>query len=117
MSPPAYVRMGSASMNASAEQLNELVLSRIDKCRAILRLKGKGLITVRAIGYRLGSYKPVADTHYAEEAECFVTDCTAHFVRLHHPARAGANYAEAIERVEIVWDEVRNRAMLIIRAP
>jgi hypothetical protein len=113
---PSYVRIGSASVNASNEQLNELVLSRIDKCREIVRMKNKGLISVRAIGYKLGSKKRLADAHYVEQSECTVTDCNAHVVSLYRPATM-CNHTEAIERIEISRDEEKNRPMLIVRSP
>jgi hypothetical protein len=112
----AYVRIGSESVAASSRQLDELVASRNDKCRQILKLKDKGPITVRAIGYKLGSNKRLADSHYVEGAECVVIECNAQIVRLHNSA-AGVNYSEALERIDLGWDEVKNRTMLIVRGP
>jgi hypothetical protein len=112
----AYVRVGSESVAASPQQLDELVASRNDKCRQILKLKGKGPVTVRAIGYKLGSNKRLADSHYVEGAECVVMECNAQVVRLHNSA-AGVNYSESVERVDLGWDEVKNRTMLIVRGP
>lgn len=40
-SGPAFVRRGSESVNASPEQLDELIASRNDKARAILRMRGR----------------------------------------------------------------------------
>jgi hypothetical protein len=112
----AYVRVGSQSVAASAEQLNELVASRNDKCRQILKLKTRGPITVRAIGYKLGSNKRLADSHYVEGAECVVMECNSQVVRLHNSA-AGVNYSESLERIDLGWDEVKDRPMLIVRGP
>jgi hypothetical protein len=92
------------------------VASRNDKCRQILKLKSKGLITVRAIGYKLGSNKRLADSHYVEGAECVVVECNSHVVRLHNSA-AGVNYSESLERIDLGWDEKKDRPMLIIRGP
>ena len=112
----AYVRVGSESVAASPQQLDELAASRNDKCRQILKLKGKGPITVRAIGYKLGSNKRLADSHYVEGAECVVMECNAQIVRLHNSA-AGVSYSESVERVDLAWDEAKNRTMLIVRGP
>jgi hypothetical protein len=112
---PAFVRVGSDSLKASQEQLNELVLNRVDKCREILRYKGKGLISVRGVGYKLGSNKPVADVHYPQHADCTVRNCTAHVVTLE--AIDGAIYSEPLDRIEVSYDTERARPMLVIRFP
>lgn len=111
----AYVRVGSASEKASEAQLDELVLSRIDVCREILRHKNKGLVTVRMINYKLGSNKPQT-TPYLADTECIVTDCTAHIVRLYEPA-SGSTYSEPVRRVEIGYDDRKWRLMLLVRFP
>ena len=114
---PAFVRIGSESVKASMEQLEELVLSRIDKCREILRHKGKGLVTVRGVGYKLGSQRPLADAHYLQQTECLIVGCTAHTVTLEEPA-SGRTFSESLRGVEIVRDHQRlGRLMLIVQFP
>jgi hypothetical protein len=112
---PAFVRVGSESVKASQEQLNQLVLDRVDKCREILRYKDKGLISVRGVGYKLGSNKPVADVHYVQHADCTVRTCTAHVVTLE--AIDGTIYSEPLDRIEISYDVERSRPMLVVRFP
>jgi len=112
---PAFVRVGSESVKASQEQLDELVLNRIDKCREILRYKRTGLISVRGVGYRLGSNKPVADVHFVQQADCTVRTCTAHLVTLE--ALDGKIFSEPLDRIEISYDTERARPMLIVRFP
>ncbi len=115
---PAFVRVGSQSVQASKEQFDEIILSRNDKCREILRLKGKTLITVRGIGYKLGSHKPpLADPRYVEQTECRVVDCTAHTVTLFEPA-SGREFSESLAGVVIARDDAHlGRLMLLVHFP
>jgi hypothetical protein len=111
----AYVRVGSQSVRASKERFEELVLTRIDKCREVLRYKGRGLISVRGVGYKLGSNRAMSDTHYLEQDECVVTACSAHTVTLQTPD--GRIYREPLGRVEIGYDTERARPMLLVHGP
>lgn len=76
---PAYVRVGSESVNASAEQFDKLIASRNGKAGAILRI-GNEPITVEAIGRRLENPMPAPGARYQSEAR--IEDCDAHRVRL-----------------------------------
>jgi hypothetical protein len=102
---PAYVRRGSESVNASPEQFNELILSRNDKVRAILDMRG-GLVTLRNIGQKI-----------RERFECFVDDCDAHVVHLTlaDQGMRARSIAEPLAHVEISQDTVKHRPLLIIR--
>lgn len=102
---PAYVRRGSESVNASPEQFNELILSRNDKIRAILDMRGN-LITLRNIGQKI-----------REHFECFVDDCDAHVVHLTlaDQGMRARSIAEPLAHVEISHDAVKRRPLLIIR--
>jgi len=113
---PAFVREGSRTRIASEEALKELLLSQIDKCREILRWKGKGLITVRMVGYKLGTKRPLSDTHYVAGTECLVRDCTAHVVTLEEPA-SGYTHSESLSGVVVGYDDERRRLMLIVSYP
>ena len=112
----AFVRVGSQTREASEEALRELLLSQVDKCREILRWKGKGLITVRMVGYKLGSKRPLADAHYYAGTECLIKDCTGHVVTLEEPA-TGNTYTESLSGVVIDYDNERRRLMLIVSYP
>lgn len=109
---PAYVRVGSESKKASASQFDELLHSRVDKCRELLRYKNT-VVTVRGIGYRLGTHKPLRDVNYVEHMECHVEDCTPHLLKLHNIA-SGTHFSEPLGSVTIVYDDQKARPMLLI---
>ncbi len=114
---PAFIRVGSESIKANQAQYEDLVAGRIDKCREILRHKAKGLITVRGVGYKLGSKKPLHDARYVEETECQIVNCTAHTVTLFQPA-TGREFSESMRGVEINRDDKRlGRLMLLVHFP
>lgn len=112
-SGPAYVRAGSESPKASGQQFEELILSRVDKAREILRHK-HDVFTVRGIGYKVGSHRPLGDAGYLETRECRIEACTAHVVRLRDIAR-GDRISEPLENVTFTYDEEKYRPMLMIR--
>jgi hypothetical protein len=112
---PAFVREGAQTRVASPEAFEELLLSRIDKCREILRHKNQGLVTVQCIDYKLGSNKPVR-TPWVGHSECFIRGCTAHLVTLEEPA-TGRTYREPLKGIDISYDDTRQRLMLIARFP
>lgn len=112
---PAYVREGACTRAASPEAFEELILSRIDKCREILRHKNKGLVTVQCIDYKLGSKKPMR-TPWVSHTECLIRDCTAHLVTLEEPA-TGCTYRESLKGIDVSYDDNRQRFMLIARFP
>jgi hypothetical protein len=112
---PAYVRIGSESVNASAEQFDKLIASRNDKAGAILRM-GDVPITVEAIGRRLDSPMPAPGARYQSKAR--IEDCDAHRVRLTVSADGMPGWAisEPLDRVTISHDERLDRPMLILHA-
>jgi hypothetical protein len=109
----AFVRRGSESVTASAEQYEELMLSRNDKCREILSWRDQ-VITVMSVQHRLGQAKRVADQAYRQMAECRVLSCDAHVVRLEDIANT-TRIAEPLESVTIMRDEERWRPMLVVK--
>ena len=111
----AFVRVGSQTREASEEALRELLLSQVDKCREILRWKGKGLITVRMVDYKLGSKRPLGSRYYAG-TECLIRDCTGHVVTLEEPA-SGNTYTESLNGIVIDYDNEKRRLMLIVSYP
>jgi len=110
---PAYVRVGSESVNASAAQYEKLIASRNGKAEAILRMMDQP-ITVEAIGRRLENPTPAPGARYQSEAR--VEHCDAHYVRLAVSADGmpGWTVAEPLERVTISSDVRRDRPMLIL---
>lgn len=114
-SGPAFVREGARTREASKEQLDELVLSRSNKCREILRHKNKGLVSVRSIDYKLGSNEPMRRP-WDGRTECLIRDCTAFLVTLEEP-RTGRTYRESLRGIDTAYDDERQRFMLIVRFP
>lgn len=114
-SGPAYVRVGSESPKASPQQYEELILSRNDKAREILRHRN-GVFTVLGIGYKLGSNRPLPDKAYREMRECLLLECTAHLVTLEDIAQ-GDRFSEPLLNVTINYDHKKSRPMLMVKLP
>lgn len=112
---PAFVRIGSESVNASKAQYEELILNRIDKAREIQRYRG-AIFTVRGIGYQLGSGRPLADRHYVEGCECRLVRCTGHLVTLQDIA-TDRQFSEPLANITIRYDDARQRPLLEVRFP
>lgn len=111
----AYVRVGSESTKASAQQYEELILSRNDKARAILK-HGNVVFTVLGIGYKLGSNRPLHDGAYLEMHECRIKECTAHLVTLHDIGN-DQDFSEPMAHVTVNYDHKKYRPMLLVRFP
>ena len=111
-SGPAYIRQGSESLKASKQLYEDLINSRVDKCRRILRDKDK-IWTVQGVGRRVGDATPVED-YYTELLECTIEECDAHYVRL-FKIGAGRRLTESLDSVTISYDEKRRRSMLLVR--
>ena len=79
---PAYVREGSESVLASDRLFEDLITSRTDLGRAILRHKGK-VITVIAHRKKLGNTKSLGDSRYMARHACRVESCNPHYVNLY----------------------------------
>lgn len=114
-SGPAFVRVGSESPKASPQQYEELILSRNDKAREILRHKND-VFTVLGIGYKLGSNKPLPDKGYKEMRECRLLECTSHLVTLEDIAR-GERFSEPLAHVAVSYDHQKWRALLMVTFP
>ena len=112
---PAYVRVGSESPKASSQQYEELILSRVDKAREILTHKHE-VFSVRGIGYKLGSNKPLHDGGYIEQCECRIEACTGHLVTF-NDIGSGRRFSEPLEHVTINYDQEKHRPMLMVRFP
>ena len=111
-SGPAYVRVGSETVKASEEQFEELILSRIDPLREILKWKD-AKITVITRGKKLGDTKKLGVADYRTRSECSVMECTAHHVRLfsHDENR---KVTEPVRNVTVSWDDEHDRPMLLV---
>jgi hypothetical protein len=113
---PAFVRNGAKTVVASEDQLNELVLNRLDNCRELIQYKNSHqIISVRGINYKLGSNKPFRTPHVEGEA-CKVEHCTGHIVRFLRVA-SRESFTEELSRVSISFDDKENRPMVLIVAP
>lgn len=112
---PAFVRVGSESTKASSQQYEELILSRNDRAREILRHKND-VFTVLGIGYKLGSNKPLPDAGYKEMRECRLEACDAHLVTL-RDISAGMIFSEPLAHVTVTRDHEKYRPMLLVRFP
>lgn len=114
---PAYVRVGSESVEASEAVYNELITERLAKCRLMLQAKRrKEIVTVIARGKKLGSSQYLGDARYRDTHECRIEACEPHFVRLFDINRR-QYFSEPMENVTVAWDEARNRLALDIREP
>lgn len=86
----------------------EMVASRIDKARAILRMRDQS-VTIESRGRRLHEPQPVANARY--QAERRVEYCDAHHVEITIYAEGVPAWstAEALSSVEISADRQRTR--------
>ena len=113
----AYVREGSRSVPATDQLYEELILSRIDKTRELLRYRDASqIISVRGINYHLGSNKPFSGGGHVEGCECKVKACDSFRVKLYHLG-SRAYFSEDLPRVSISFDDMKNRPLLLITAP
>jgi len=111
-SGPAYVRVGSESVKASAEQYEQLIASRNEKCGRIQRL-GQKVLTVTA-HKKLGDTRYIAGKDYGEHRECTVAEVDAHHVRLYDIGHS-EYFWEPLVNIDIVTDEKKHRPKLIVR--
>lgn len=108
---PAYVRRGSESIVASKEIFEELIASRLEKPRTILKWRGQ-IITVETVGKKLGNTKALEQAYRASYA-CRVEQCTAHNVTLMDLA-TNERLDEPLAYVELSWDTEKNKLKLIV---
>ncbi len=109
---PAYVRRGSQSVIASKELFEELILSRNDKCAAMLKNKGQ-IVTVIAQQHHLGDTKIISDSQCREYHECRIESCDAHVLHL-TDINTDRSISEPLQNVTISYDNKKYRPMLII---
>jgi hypothetical protein len=114
-SGPSFVRVGSQSVKASKEQFQKLIDSRTGKCAALLALQGP-VVSVHGVGYKLGSHRPLSDSHYRQSMECTIQACTAEYVTLYNIA-ASTTFTEPLANITILRDDERGRPLLVITFP
>lgn len=114
----AYVREGSRSILATDRLYEELILSRQDSTRELLKYKrAHTFLTVRGIHYKLGSQEPTRHGWHVEEIpDTKVEDCDAFRVRLYR-LDSHVYFSEDLKRVSISFDDKKNRPMLLVTAP
>lgn len=113
----AYIREGSRSVLATDELYEELILSRTDKTRELLKHKREHtIISVRGINYRLGSNKPLSGGGHVEGTECKIHNCNGLTVTLYR-LDTQAYFTEDLSRVSISFDDQKNRPMVLVVAP
>lgn len=110
---PAYVRKGSESVAASRQVFDELIYSRSSHVASILRHKNE-VVSVESVQHKLGSTRHIASGGYREHAECRILECNAHYLRLQNISSL-EYYSEPVSHVELVRDEEKYRAKLIVR--
>jgi hypothetical protein len=110
-SGPAFVRKGSESVTASREMFEELIISRTDKCAAILRNKGK-VVTVITQQHHLGETKVITGNS-RERYDCRIESCDAHVLHL-VDIGTDRQISEPLQNVTVSYDNKRYRLMLII---
>ena len=109
---PAYVRIGSESVNASDDQYEQLIASRNEKCRRLQRLGQKTLSVVSH--KKLGDTRRIPDGAYREYRECKIEFVDAHHVRLYDIGHS-EYFSEPLSNIEIARDEKKHRPLLIVR--
>ncbi|MCH8028721.1 MAG: ATP-binding protein [Candidatus Dadabacteria bacterium] len=110
-SGPAFVRIGSESVEASDKIYEELIASRNSKCGEILRHKGE---TVTVVARKiLGNPKTLGIPRIFETHECRIESCDAHILHLYELS-TGNHYSEPIDIVTINRDNEMRRMMIEI---
>lgn len=111
-SGPAFVRRGSESVAASPKIFEQLIFSRTSKVSAINRI-GEAVVTVISLKHKLGGTRIILDASYREKAECRIVECTPQIIRLQNISTSEF-YSEALDRVEVGYDEDNHRSKLVI---
>jgi hypothetical protein len=112
-SGPAFIRVGSESVEANAAQFEELIASRNSKAGTILSFKGK-TVTIKKVNPSGFSTADVFGFSSLDDNAYRVVSCTAHYVNLCKIA-SSKTIAESLENVTISYDNERYRPMLVIR--
>jgi hypothetical protein len=108
----AYLREGSETVEASAELFEDLIASRTDVGRAILKYKDEE-ISVRALRKELGKPEELGDARYNARHTCYIKGCNAHYVTL-YDCGTGNTITEPLRNVTVSWDHKRCRFELVV---
>jgi hypothetical protein len=109
----AYVRRGSETVEASKDLFDQLVYSRLDKCRALQEMQGE-VCRVVSVGKILGAVGPATLSTTKAAADCRIEAVTPHFVTLSNVG-AGVRFTELLESISISYDDARHMPLLIVR--
>jgi hypothetical protein len=107
---PAYVRRGSESIAATAEVYEDLINSRVDKCRVLQTWRG-ATITYIEDRYRLQHGRVPGE--WRASGECRIESSDAHRVRIQELG-SQAFYTLRLEQVEIGYDEQKHRNSITV---
>ncbi|MGH8261351.1 MAG: AlbA family DNA-binding domain-containing protein [Steroidobacteraceae bacterium] len=114
----AYIREGSRSVLASDRLYEDLIQSRKDKTRELIKYRNaQTVFSVRGINYRLGSQMPLGSGKKVEEIpDCTVKECNGHTVTFFR-LDLRESFSEALNRISIEWDVRKNRPRILVVAP
>jgi hypothetical protein len=110
---PAYVRSGSRSVKASDSVYRDLLTSHCTKAGELLKLKDR-VVTLRMVNKKLGNVNPEWDPSCNGTRECTVRRCDPFSVTFYEHGSMG-EYTEPLSRLDLDWDPVRNRRLIIVR--
>jgi hypothetical protein len=111
----AYVRVESQTKDASETQMVELISSRNDKVREILRWKDKA-VTVDSFHPNTASWRVATEVRMSHER--FVRDCNAFYVTISESLIDGSSHwSHPLNTVNISFDNNYSRLRLQIRVP
>jgi hypothetical protein len=106
----AFVRVGSQSRNASAEQYNDLISSRNEIAGKILQSKNQ-IVTLELLGRALGDPRPTPNSR--GRAQCRIMECDALSV-LFMDIASNTVYSEPLSRITLASDVTANNRLKII---
>jgi hypothetical protein len=104
----AYKRVGSKTVKASPEMLDELIASRNTKAGAILRFKDAH--PTDAVTVTIPYFDPIREEPFLLERECRIEGCSAHSVELLEIS-AGRSHSVPLEFVILSADPVNHRSL------
>jgi predicted HTH transcriptional regulator len=107
-SGPSYVRKGSETFAASAEQFNELIARRNSKANKILEYKGNVVTVVNVLPTPHGLH----ESTWAEGTT--IADCNQFWVTFQNLA-APAKSSISLSRIDLNFDDANDRLKIEIR--
>lgn len=110
-SGPAFVRKGSECVNATTTEYENLISSRNDKCREIIK-HGNIVFSVITERKKLGDPRMIGPGRHFHQ--CRIISCNQHSIRL-YDISLGRNFSEPLENVSVLYDEDRHCPLLLIQ--